>query len=127
MLAPQRQALILEQLEASGGVRVSDLVRVLGVSDMTIPRDLEVLARRGLGDKVHGARPRPGGRATDEPGFAAKSGMQQAEKEAIGRAAARLVEPGSAVAISAGTTTWALARHLSSVAGLIVVTNSVPV
>ena len=127
MLAPQRQALILEQLEATGGVRVSDLVRVLGVSDMTIRRDLEVLARRGLVDKVHGGATRPGGRATDEPGFAAKSGLQQPEKEAIARAAAKLVEPGSAVAISAGTTTWALARHLSNVPGLTVVTNSVPV
>jgi DeoR/GlpR family transcriptional regulator of sugar metabolism len=36
-----------------------------------------------------------------------------------------LVEPGSAVAVSAGTTTAALARHLAAIPSLTVVTNSV--
>src|SRR4051795_7178564 len=127
MLAPQRQALILEQLEASGGVRVSDLVRVLGVSDMTIRRDLEVLAERGLVEKVHGGATAAGTGSTEEPGFAAKSVRQQAEKEAIARRAAQLVLPGTAVALSAGTTTWTLAHHLLDVPELTVITNSVQV
>lgn len=127
MLAPQRQARILQELESSGGVRVSDLVRALGVSDMTIRRDLEALARRGLLDKVHGGATLPARPVADEPGFDVKSARQLAEKEAIGAAAAARVEPGATVAISAGTTTWAMARHLAHVPGLTVVTNSVPV
>ncbi|HEX4813071.1 MAG TPA: DeoR family transcriptional regulator, partial [Nonomuraea sp.] len=47
MLAQQRQQAILERVRSNGGVRVADLVRELGVSDMTIRRDLEVLAERG--------------------------------------------------------------------------------
>ncbi|HEY3523618.1 MAG TPA: hypothetical protein VGK63_07935, partial [Candidatus Limnocylindrales bacterium] len=62
-----------------------------------------------------------------EPGFKAKSALQQAEKEAIADAAAALVEPGSAVSLSAGTTTFGLARRLVEVPRLTVVTNSVPV
>ncbi|KJY43677.1 cytochrome C, partial [Streptomyces sp. NRRL S-444] len=50
---------------------------------------------------------------------------ETAAKHAIARAAAALVAPGSAVALSAGTTTHALARELTEVAGLTVVTNSV--
>ncbi len=127
MLAPQRQQAILDMVRRLGGVRVADLVREFGVSDMTVRRDLEMLAERGLVSKVHGGATAVDQRSTDEPGFAAKMVRQQAEKEAIAARAARLVQPGTAVALSAGTTTCMLARHLVDVAGLTVVTNSIPV
>lgn len=105
---------------------MSDLVRALGVSDMTVRRDLDVLAREGLLEKVHGGATHIGGsRSTYEPGFEAKSAQELDEKDAIARRAADLVEPGSAVALTAGTTTFAVARYLTSVPGLTVVTNSV--
>jgi DeoR/GlpR family transcriptional regulator of sugar metabolism len=126
-LAPQRQQRILEEVRRRGGVRVSDLVDLLGVSDMTIRRDLDVLARRGLLHKVHGGATASIDHATDEPGFAAKSGRELQEKAAMARAAAELVEPGTAVGLSAGTTTWSLARFLVDVPRLTVVTNSIPV
>src|SRR3954470_20815876 len=112
VLARQRQAMILDEVTRTGAVRVSDLVRRLGVSDMTVRRDLEVLARRGLVDKVHGGATLPIRPVSDEPGFAVKANRELAEKEAIGAAAAARVEPGATVAISAGTTTYAMARHL---------------
>jgi DeoR/GlpR family transcriptional regulator of sugar metabolism len=62
-----------------------------------------------------------------EPGFAAKSALQQQEKDAIADAAVALAEPGMAIAVSAGTTTYALAQRLAFVPGLTVVTNSVRV
>lgn len=127
MLAQQRRQAILERVRRTGGVRVGELVRDLGVSDMTIRRDLEVLAERGLIEKVHGGATATGTGSADEPGFAAKSARQRAEKEAIARQAARLVQPGGAVALSAGTTTWALAHHLVEVPELTVITNSVQV
>ncbi|MEV4467782.1 DeoR/GlpR family DNA-binding transcription regulator [Micromonospora echinofusca] len=127
MLARQRQTAILELIRQHGGVRVSHLVSRFGVSDMTIRRDLEVLAERGLVDKVHGGATLPGPGSAEEPGFAAKSVQQQAEKRAIAERAAALVEPGMAVALSAGTTTAALATLLADVRGLTVVTNSIPV
>lgn len=132
MLAAQRWAKILEELDRSSSVRVSDLVSVLGVSDMTVRRDLDALQGQGALRKVHGgavrsadADPVQGGRSTHEPGFLAKSTQQQAEKESISACAAAMVEPGSAIAVSAGTTTHALAPHLVRVPELTVVTNSV--
>lgn len=54
MLALQRQAHILNLVRSRGVVRVADLVAELGVSSMTIRRDLEALADQGLIDKFHG-------------------------------------------------------------------------
>jgi DeoR/GlpR family transcriptional regulator of sugar metabolism len=126
MLARQRQERIMEQIQLAGGVRVSDLVELLGVSDMTVRRDIAILARKGLVARVHGGATAISDRSTDEPGFAAKSALQTLEKESIAASAAALVQPGDCVAISAGTTTFAVARRLRAVPGLTVVTNSVP-
>ena len=126
-LARQRQTLILEQVREYGAVRVADLVTTLGVSDMTIRRDLELLHERGLLEKVHGGAASIEGSSLFEPGFTAKSVLMEAEKELIAASAASLVAPGTAIAISAGTTTFALARRLTDIPGLTVLTNSVPV
>ena len=126
-LARQRQTLILERVREEGAVRVADLVRALGVSDMTIRRDLEVLHDRGLIEKVHGGATAIEGSSQFEPGFTVKSTLMQTEKTLIAASAATLVLPGTAIAISAGTTTFALARRLTDVPGLTVLTNSVPV
>ena len=126
-LARQRQTQILERVREEGAVRVADLVRSLGVSDMTIRRDLEVLHERGLIEKVHGGATAIEGSSLFEPGFTVKSTLMQVEKTLIAGTAAGLVTPGTAIAISAGTTTFALARRLTDVPGLTVLTNSVPV
>jgi DeoR/GlpR family transcriptional regulator of sugar metabolism len=127
VLARERQSYILDRVRERGAVRVSDLTRALEVSDMTVRRDLDVLAGQGLLDKVHGGATAPGRTSTDEPGFEAKSARQRTEKDAIARVAAAMVRPGSAVGLSAGTTTWTLAHHLLEGPGITVVTNSVQI
>jgi len=127
MLAGQRQHLIAEEIRRRGAMRVSELTELLGVSDMTIRRDLDVLAGSGLIEKVHGGATARRALSTDEPGFEPKSCRQFGEKEAIAEAASELVEPGQAIALSAGTTTWRLAHCLADVPDLTVVTNSMQV
>jgi len=127
MLAKHRQALILQEVQGAGSARVSELTLRLGVSDMTIRRDLEALARAGLIDKVHGGAVLPGAPSSHEPGFDTKSTLEQAAKAAIACAAAELVTPGSAIGLSAGTTTFALAERLIGIPGITIVTNSVRV
>jgi DeoR/GlpR family transcriptional regulator of sugar metabolism len=124
VLARQRQEAILHEVDHSGGARVSELVEVLGVSDMTVRRDIGALAAKGLVVKVHGGATAVGGRSADEPGFHVKAQMNPAQKSAIARAAAALVDPGSSIAISAGTTTYAVAHLLLNIPNLTVVTNS---
>lgn len=127
MLARERQSYIADRVRERGAVRVSDLTRELNVSDMTVRRDLDQLARQGVVDKVHGGATVPGRTSTDEPGFEAKSVRERDEKDAIARAATTLVQPGFAVGLSAGTTTWTLAHRLLGVPDITVVTNSVQV
>ena len=127
MLAGQRQKRILDELSTQGAVRVKQLTELLAVSEMTVRRDLDALAESGLLQKVHGGATARGHLSAHEPGFETKSHQQLAEKEAIVRAARRLVGPGQAVALTAGTTTWRLAHHIADVPNLTVVTNSIPV
>ncbi|MFD3651812.1 DeoR/GlpR family DNA-binding transcription regulator [Streptomyces sp. NPDC058620] len=127
LLAEQRRALILDEVRKRGGVRVNELTRRLNVSDMTIRRDLDALARQGVIEKVHGGAVPLVGTSTHEPGFEAKSSLELSAKEDIARAAAAMAVPGSAIALSGGTTTYALAQQLLDVPDLTVVTNSVRV
>ncbi|MFF6981954.1 DeoR/GlpR family DNA-binding transcription regulator [Streptomyces sp. NPDC008343] len=127
LLAEQRRALILDEVRRRGGVRVNELTRKLGVSDMTVRRDLDALARQGVLEKVHGGAVPVVEASTHEPGFEAKSGLELTAKEDIARSAAELVAPGTAIALSGGTTTYALAHQLVDVPDLTVVTNSVRV
>jgi DeoR/GlpR family transcriptional regulator of sugar metabolism len=127
MLARHRQSLILQSVRNDGSARVSDLTQQLGVSDMTIRRDLEVLAKDGLVEKVHGGAVMPGSHGGHEPGFEDKLVLERPEKTSIARTAAGLVRPGTAIAIAAGTTTFALAQCLLDVPGLTIVTNSLRV
>ncbi len=126
-LARQRHEVILTEIRQRGAVRVTELAAQLGVSDMTIRRDLDSLAEAGLIEKVHGGATALNDRSADEPGFAAKSLRNTDEKIAIARAAGTLVRSGTAIGVTAGTTTWQLAYHLTEIADLIVVTNSIRV
>ena len=65
-------------------------------------------------ERVHGGALAVGGRSSEEPGFSAKSALMTAQKVAIAEAAATLVEAGSAIGVSAGTTTYELARAWST-------------
>ncbi|WP_033219198.1 DeoR/GlpR family DNA-binding transcription regulator [Kitasatospora phosalacinea] len=126
LLADQRRALILDLVRRDGAVKVAELVEQLGVSDMTIRRDLDALARAGSVRKVYGGAVARAA-AADEPAFEAKSTLAPETKAALAEAAAAQVQPGSVVAVSAGTTAYAVAARLLDVPGLTVVTNSLPV
>ncbi|MBX9243999.1 DeoR/GlpR transcriptional regulator [Actinotalea ferrariae] len=128
MLAQQRQELILSRVRSTGAVRVADLVTSLDVSDMTVRRDIAELARRGLVHRVHGGAV-DAHQAAHEPAFLAKRELAAAQKAAIAEAALAQVEPGSAIALSAGTTTHHLAQLVAAsphLRPLTVVTNSLP-
>lgn len=127
MLAAQRRETILTYLERDGAVTVAGLARLLDVSEMTVRRDLEALEAQGQLNKVHGgATPAHGGRGR-EPGFTAKQVLAAGAKHAIARAAVAMVEPGSVVGLTGGTTTAIIAQHLRTMRGVTIVTNSIRV
>ncbi|MFT7841075.1 substrate-binding domain-containing protein [Saccharothrix sp. BKS2] len=71
-LAAQRRDLILAAVRANGVVRLADLVDQLGVTAVTVRRDVTALADRGLVTRVHGGvtMPRHG-----EPQVVARAGQ----------------------------------------------------
>lgn len=125
MLPAARHQAIVDAVQRERVVRVSDLAQQLGVSLMTVRRDIELLEEGGLLERIHGGAKIPGDTSTHEPGFDQKSTQLTAEKRAIAQEAAGLVHEGMAVGLSAGTTTWALARELVNGPRITVVTNSV--
>lgn len=129
MLAMQRQEIILADVCARGAVRVTDLVAALDVSDMTIRRDINELAQRGLVRRVHGGAV-DAQHTAHEPDFALKRTLAADQKLAIARAALAWITPGSSIALSAGSTAHLLAELVAadpSLRPLTVVTNSLPV
>lgn len=127
MLAAQRKAKILEEVGYAGARKISDLAAALGVSEVTIRRDVEQLAAQGLVDKVHGGVTANTLSLTLEPPFAANSMKEQQAKDAIAQLAADLVRPGMAIALMGGSSVYALAKRLRDVPALTIVTNSVPI
>ncbi|MCU1491403.1 MAG: DeoR family transcriptional regulator [Acidimicrobiaceae bacterium] len=126
MLAEVRRQRIMEELQHGGSVTLGRLSALLGVSDMTIRRDLAALEHEGHLERVRGGAMALQ-RGVEEPGFDKKLLRERPEKAAIAEAAAAMVRPGTAIGLTAGTTTWMLARRLARVDGITVFTNSMKV
>jgi DeoR family fructose operon transcriptional repressor len=109
------------------GTRDTDtLSEHLGVSVITIRRDLKQLAVEGrLVRTFGGAAPAGGPEAELNP--TQRKFLHKARKEAIAKAAAQQIQPGETIMIDSGTTTAALAQHLRGRQDLRVITNSLQV
>lgn len=110
MYPAERREAIVNLLSQKGFVSIRDLAVALGVSEITIRRDLKLLQRQGVVEKVVG-----GGqvtKSTTEPAFMNKRILQQGEKGRIAKKALTLIEPGMTIGLSAGTTTWTVAQHI---------------
>jgi DNA-binding LacI/PurR family transcriptional regulator len=72
----QRHERLLGELRRSGSVRVADLARELGVSELTIRRDIAALAERNLVTRVHGGATLPNQGGGAEPRRAGRPGTR---------------------------------------------------
>lgn len=122
----RRQDTIVEVLEVEGFVSVRGLSKVLGVSDMTVRRDLKRLAHLGHVKLVHGGAALTHG-TLRTPGFVARATIENSSKQRIANAALAFVSHGDTLAIDAGTTTYALAEKLGDLTTGKIITNSIPV
>lgn len=123
MAQAERLSSILDELSADGSVRVADLSDRFGVSVATVRRDLELLEEQRLVSRVHGGAVARG--LLYELPLRYKAARHQDEKRRIALAAAALVEEGSTVGLTGGTTTTEVARALSEIADLTIVTNAI--
>lgn len=118
-----RRRAIAALAQENGHVLVRDLAPRLGVSEMTIRRDLEVLESERLLTRVRGGA-YTGAARSYEPPFALRAAHDIDAKRSIGAVAARLVSPGETAIIDGGSTALELARALAGRDRLSVVTPS---
>ena len=122
MLKAQRHQRILAQLDEARSVEVKELALALGVSEVTVRRDLMELADGGLLERHHGGATVRKALGFTEPPVHAREKLNHEAKVAIGLEAAKLISDGMTVYISAGTTTIEVARHLATLKNLKVIT-----
>jgi DeoR/GlpR family transcriptional regulator of sugar metabolism len=124
-----RQAFLVDTARKRGVLVVSDVAAELGVSEMTIRRDLDELGRNGTLIRTHGGAMAPDGAAPtpidrDEPAFDARLRRNDEAKRRLATAAAELVESRQTIALDVGSTTYRLAELLSERANLRFFTSS---
>lgn len=112
MLPTERHRRIVAEIARHKFVTTDDLTTLLGVSAETVRRDLALLERRGELSRVHGGATSLQAPVGQEASFSERSGSYAEQKEAIGRAAAALIEPHQTVVIDVGTTALEVARAL---------------
>jgi DeoR family transcriptional regulator, aga operon transcriptional repressor len=108
----QRWNTLLDLLPADGQLTVADAAQALGVSQATIRRDMDQLARQQLVTRTRGGV--IAGHVSYDLPLRYKTARHAPEKQRIGRAAAALVAAGASVALNGGTTTSEVARALAT-------------
>lgn len=111
MNTEQRRSIIARRLTEEHTVGVGALARDLGVSGMTVRRDLAELERQGVARRVHGGAVRETQRSF-EPSLIARYDVNAAEKRRIGRAALTLLQSGDSIAVDMGSTMLYFAAEL---------------
>lgn len=114
----ERLDLIKQRLDVDGRVHVVGLAAELDVSEMTIRRDLDLLADQGVVHRVRG-----GAVAIGPQPFAARAEQHARAKSRIADKLVDLVGTGGAIGIDASSTLQRLASRLAPARDLTVLTN----
>jgi DeoR/GlpR family transcriptional regulator of sugar metabolism len=124
MSPERRREQILAYLSARDRSSVGELSQVLGVSEVTVRKDLDQLEAQGVLTRVHGGAV-VSGRGRLELYFAAREQERLEEKRRIAQAAAALIDSGQRIFLDASTTALQVARLIKDREDLIVVTNGI--
>lgn len=122
--AEPRDERILGLLEGREQVSVGELASALGVSEVTVRKDLDALVRSALIERIRGGARL---RTAEEGPLALRLGHRVAAKRAVARRAAELVGHDAVIAIDSSSTGYYLALELAERDDVTVVTNSLRV
>ncbi|MGD1218512.1 MULTISPECIES: DeoR/GlpR family DNA-binding transcription regulator [Streptomyces] len=110
-MSSERLRQITDAVRAAGRMGVAELAELTGASEMTVRRDLEVLAAQGVLERYRG-----GARTLllrgQEPPFALRAAEGQETKRRIAEEVCRLISDGESVVLDSGTTCLEVARVL---------------
>lgn len=114
----ERLVWLRSQLDRHGSVRIVGAAAELGVSEMTIRRDLLELEHLGMARRIRG-----GAIAVQAVSFEGRHALHRAAKARIAAKARRLVPGSGAIGIDASSTLVRLAGAIDRAHDLLVVTN----
>lgn len=127
MLPPERQKLILLELEAKGNVSVMDLKSLLNISIDTVRRDLKALENLGKIKRIHGGAVLKDEVVTNQA-FEQRSTSYRERKSELAKVAIEYVKEYQAISLNAGTTNIEVAKELAlHFDRLTIITNSLHV
>ncbi|WP_334115821.1 DeoR/GlpR family DNA-binding transcription regulator [Ligilactobacillus sp.] len=127
MLKKERLIAIQKAVDEKGIINVNELIEMLNVSDMTIRRDLDELAKAGRIHRIHGGAQRIDNVEDLELTRNEKTVVNSELKEQVARKAAGLIVPGDTVYLGPGTTVEPVIRYVRKPEQIRIVTNSLPV
>jgi len=127
MLAEERRIRIRDILSTQRTVTAAQLTDLLQVTPATIRRDLTALEEEGILVRSHGGASSRTASTRFQPPYDALLRTNRAEKQAIARAAEKLILDGDTIFLEGSTTVYEMARHLGRRSRLTVVTNSPPI
>ena len=119
-----RQGKICDLLHEKGHVSVTHLSAKMGVSEVTIRKDLKSLEKTGVVVRTRGGAVLAEHYKFDLP-FRKQRALHAREKNAIGQASANFIEDHDTIILGSGSTTAAIVPYLNQFVGLTIFTNSV--
>ncbi len=123
LLSAERHRLLFEYIKKEKNISITKVCEQFSISEATARRDLDLLAERGLIERVHGgAVAKENG--LGEPPVLLRENEQYLEKRRIALAASELIKDGETVFLGSGTTVAEVARNLVNRKNLTVITNS---
>lgn len=117
----ERSDVIVKLLRERGAMRINDLADALGVSHMTVRRDVDRLIEENRVQRYHGGVRLSSIESRVDYDLKSAEYEHRAEKEAIARRASTYINPGDTVFLDAGTTTELIARSIPEDQGITVV------
>ncbi len=121
-----RLSALYEIIKSQERVSIQEMVERLGVSAITVRKDLEALEKRGEVLRTFGGAVLVRGAELDQT-VQERARLHEREKRLIGAAAAQLVQPGENIIIDAGSTTLEMVCHLRGINSLHVITAALNV
>lgn len=110
MSIAERHKYIIDVLHRTGFIRIADIAKELGVTKVTVRKDVRALENDGILCRVHGSARLADSRADEEP--AERVDCRYVLKRAIARLAARLPAADDSIVAGAGSTLLAFGEEL---------------
>lgn len=121
-----RRKKIIDLLNKEGKVKVIELSRLFGISEVTIRNDLTELEENGMLERIHGGAINTH-KSYYNMSFLDRMKTNEIEKRKIAAACALLISNGDTIMINSGTTTLFVVQELKHVKNITVVTNSLAI